>query len=93
MSTIIGGGWVLKCRVTRVGLGRGLLLAARKWPEGVGVRSSAVWRQPVGIGVRSSRAGNDPGGSTDCLGSELSLLSGAQGVGPPSWTFSPHTGP
>ena len=74
-------------------LGRGLLLAAWRQHEGPGVRSSAVWRQPEQRGVRSSIARNDPGRSTDCLGSENSLLSVTQGVGPPSCPPSPHARP
>ena len=53
----------------------------------------AVWRQTEGMGVRGSVAENAPGGSVVCLGNEAPLLSGAQGVGPPLWTLSPHARP
>ena len=75
VSADAGRAWVLKCGVKRVDLGKGLLLAAWRWPEGTGVRTSA--------------AGNASGGSVDCLGSEAPLLSGTQRAGPPSWASLP----
>ena len=59
----------------------------------MGVRSLPEWRETEGMGVRSSVAGNAPGGSRVCLGSEEPLLSSAQGVGPLSWTLYTHVSP
>ena len=41
----------------------------------------AAQRQPEGTGVRGYTAGNAPRGSMVCLGNEMPLLSGVEGVG------------
>ena len=68
--------WVLERGVWRADPGRGLLLAARRQPEGTGVRSSATWNACVG--------------NPDCHRSEVPLLSDAQGVGPPLQPLPTH---
>ena len=62
VSATAGGGWVLERGVWRADPGRGLLLAARRQPEGMGVRNSAT--------------GNVRGRSLGHHRSEASLLSG-----------------
>lgn len=76
VSTSAGGEWMLKHGIWRADLGRGLLLAA--------------WRRSEGIGVRTHAAGNAFGGSSDCLGSKTPLLSGTYRKGS-HCGLSPHT--
>ena len=76
VSTGAGGEWMLKHGIWRADLGRGLLLAA--------------WRQSEGIGVRTYAAGNASGGSIDCHGSKAPLLSGTCRKGS-HCGLSPHT--
>lgn len=49
-------------------------VGCEKTAEGMGVRSSAAWRQSEGTGVRNSAARNAPGGSVDCLGSQSATV-------------------
>ena len=58
---------MLKSGVRRADPRRGLLLAAQ--------------RHPQGMGVRGSTARNAPRGSIVCLGNQVPLLSGTQGAG------------
>ena len=77
VSTGAGGEWMLKHGMWRTDLG--LLLAA--------------WRQSEGIGVRTYAAGNASGGrSPDCRGSKPPLLSGTCRKGS-HCGLSPHTPP
>ena len=51
VSTTADKGWVLECGVWRADPGRGLQLAVRKHPEGMGVREElytweCMWRKP-----------------------------------------------
>ena len=66
-ATSGGRGWVLKSGFRRADPRRGLLLAAQRHPEG--------------MGVRGSTARNAPRGSMVCLGKQVPLLSGTQGAG------------
>ena len=65
-SISAGRGRVPEQRVSRAGLGRGLLLAVQRWPEGMGVRNSATR--------------NAPQRSLDGHSTESALLSDAQRV-------------
>lgn len=65
-SISAGRGWVPEQGVRRVGLGKGLLLAVQRWPEGKGVRNLATR--------------NAPQRSLDGHSSESALLSDAQRV-------------
>lgn len=62
-------------------------MAVQRWPEGMGVWSSAAQRQPEGTGCWGSMAGNASGGSGVCLGNKVPLLSGIQRVGLPLQTL------
>ena len=76
VSTDVHRGWVL---VWRADLGRGLQLAMR--------------RQPEGMGVSRSTTRNAHGGSPDHQSSEVPLLSDVQEAGPPLQSLSPCTEP
>ena len=75
VSAGVHGGWVLEHGVWRAEPGRGLLLAVR--------------RQPEGMGVRSYITGNACRGSPDHHRSEVPLLSDTQRVGL-HCSLSPH---
>ena len=79
LSASVHGGWGLEHGVWRADPGKGLLLAARRQPEGMGVRSSA--------NVKAH------GRSGDHHRSEAPLLSDTQRAGPPLQPLSSHTGP
>ena len=84
VSAIGGVDWVLKRGVWSVNLGKRLLQAAWRQPEGIGVRSSTVSNT---LPLNALR------GSTDCHGSKVPLLSSTQKAGPPSWPLSPNSSP
>ena len=79
VSASADGGWVLEPGVWRANLGRGLLLAARRRPEGMGVRKSATR--------------NACGGNLDCHRNKAPLLSDTQGARLPLQPLSLCTGP
>ena len=72
-------GWEQEFGVWRANPGRGLLLAAR--------------RQPVGMGMKKSATGNARGGNLDRHRNKAPLLSDVQGVRLPLQLLSPRAGP
>ena len=79
VSISVDGGWVLKRGVWGADPGRALLLAVRRQPEGMGVRSSATW--------------NAPGGSLDHDRRKAPLLSDMQRAGSPLQPLSSCASP
>ena len=72
-------GWELECGDWRANLGKGLLLAAR--------------RQPEGTGGRKSITRNACGGNLDCHRTKMPLLSDVQGVELTLQPLCPRTNP